>query len=308
MKFGFIANIFAWNGVKEIERVVDFAATAGYAALELGPTYPLTDQTINTIRDGGLEISNLIYCRNLLTPDSAEADRHAAAIAERIDFAADHAIPVVGLCGGYAFPHADFSAADSYGSVRALPLRNLEPFLAAYGPLVERAARAGVRIAFENCPLMGNWLIAPPLWQEAFDRLDNPYAGLAFDPSHLIWLFIDPYLAYAEFAERVFHIHAKDTEIIDDRLKRRGILTDFSWWENRLPGYGELNWLRFLELVRTSGFSGTVSVEHEDPDWSGSVDKVERSLTQALRFLRHAAESSRPQSGASGEERVVRSD
>ena len=84
------------------------------------------------IRDTGLQISNLIYCRNLLGRDESEAGHHRREVERRVRAAAD------------------------------------------------------LRIAFEHCPIMGNWLISPPRCELAFDRLDNEYAGPWFDPSHLV--------------------------------------------------------------------------------------------------------------------------
>jgi sugar phosphate isomerase/epimerase len=287
-KLGFIANIFAWNGVTDIERVVQFARTENFDTLELGPTYPLADPTVRAIRDTGLTISNLIYCRNALSPDQRERTTHIAEIKRRIDFASDVEIPLVVLCGGYGNLSADASAKDSYSTVRALPESNLEMFLSVYGPMADHAAKRGVKLAFEHCPIMGNWLISPRLWALAFDQLDAPHVGLAFDPSHLVWLFVDAYQVAAEWAPRIFHVHAKDTELYRGRLAREGILTDFDWWENRLPGFGELNWPRLLGTLIARGYDGAISIEHEDPDWNGTIELVEEGLCHARDFVSRA--------------------
>ncbi len=286
---GFLTNIYSWNGVSELAPIVDASARMGFESLELGPSIAATEANVRRIRDAGLAVSDLIYCRNLLSPDQAEAANHRSEVLTRIAAAADLEIPVVVLCAGYADPCADLSAKDSYATIRRPPVDNLEPFVATYGPLVERAAKAGVRIAFEHCPIMGNWLISPHLWRIAFDRLDNANAGLCFDPSHLVWQFIDAYAAVEEFADRIFHVHAKDTEIFRDRLARRGVLSDFAWWENRLPGFGELNWSRLIHLLRAGGYDGSLSIEHEDPTWNGSVELVEAGLEAARDHLRRCA-------------------
>jgi sugar phosphate isomerase/epimerase len=286
---GFLTNIYSWNGVSELDRIVDAAVRMGFDSLELGPAIEASEANVRRIRDAGLEVSDLIYCRNLLSPDAADAAHHRGEVERRIAAAADLGIPVVVLCAGYADPCADLTAKDSYATIRRPPLDNLEPFLATYGPLIENAAKRGVRIAFEHCPIMGNWLISPHLWRIAFDRLDNENAGLCFDPSHLVWQFIDSYAAVTDFADRIFHVHAKDTEIFRDRLARRGVLSDFAWWENRLPGFGELNWSRLFALLRSGGYEGPVSIEHEDPTWNGSVELVDAGLAAARDHLMRAA-------------------
>ncbi len=288
--FGVITNIYKWNGLDDFTEVVRRAKDLGYSALELGPAYTVTESTIDGVKEAGLEVSDLIYCRNLLSPDRSEAEEHRRAAIDRVRLAGATGIPVVVLCGGYADPCADLHAKDSYATVRRPPIENLEPFLREYGPVIEEAEKRDVRIAFEHCPLMGNWLIAPDLWNLAFDRLGSDRVGLCFDPSHLIWLFIDVPTAYEEFADRIFHIHAKDTEVYQSRLGRAGILADFSWWEGRLPGSGDLNWTRFFALVKQKAYGGYISVEHEDPTWTGSVERVDTGLSYALSHMKRAWE------------------
>ncbi|TVQ24613.1 MAG: sugar phosphate isomerase/epimerase [Spirochaetaceae bacterium] len=282
---GFVSNVYAWNGITQLDAVIERAVTLGFDAIEIGPTFAANEKTVRSVTDAGLAVSNFIYCRNLLSPDSGEADIHVRAVRERIHAACDLGIGLVVLCGGYANPCADLAAKDSYATIRTPPVDNLDPFLRVYGPLLNDSEKHGVRIAFEHCPLMGNWLISPPLWAAAFDAIGSDYVGLCFDPSHLVWQFIDAYDAFDQFAHRVFHIHAKDTEIYRDRLSQRGILTDFAWWENRLPGFGELNWTRMADAIIRSGYTGTISIEHEDPVWTGSPERVDSGLTAARDHL-----------------------
>ena len=142
-----------------------------------------------------------------------------------------------------------------------------------------------MKLCFENCPLMGNIAISPSLWQRIFERLPSDHLGLAYDPSHLVWEMIDPYAPIAEFASRIFHVHAKDTRIDRERLKRTGILTDFSWWQYVIPGRGELDWSRLLDVLKKIGYNGTVSLENEDAAYEGSVEKVQEGLLAGKRYL-----------------------
>src|SRR5580704_16387534 len=61
---------------------------------------------------------------------------------------------------------------------------------------------------------------------------DSPYVGIQMDPSHLAWQMIDPIKATREFAQYIFNVHLKDTEILWP-LVRRGA---FSRWT--MPGGG----------------------------------------------------------------------
>ena len=132
---------------------------------------------------------------------------------------------------------------------------------------------------------MGNIAISPVMWQRIFERLKSDRLGLAYDPSHLVWQMIDPYQPIEEFADRIFHVHAKDARIDRARLARTGILTDFSWWQYVIPGRGELDWKKLLTALKAVGFNGTISLEHEDAAYEGSIEKVQEGLLDGKEYL-----------------------
>jgi sugar phosphate isomerase/epimerase len=57
------------------------------------------------------------------------------------------------------------------------------------------------------------------------------------------------------------------------------------WWRYRIPGLGEVDWRRIVDALYEGGFDGVVSVEHEDPIWGGSPQKVRQGLEIAHRTL-----------------------
>ena len=143
-----------------------------------------------------------------------------------------------------------------------------------------------MRIAFENCPLMGNIAISPVMWRMIFDRLKTPAVGLAFDPSHLVWQFIDPYACIEEFIPHILHVHAKDMHVDRALLAQTGFLTDFRWWSARIPGHGDIDWARLIGELRRCGYDGTISIEHEDKQYEGSLDRVLDGLKKSQALLR----------------------
>jgi sugar phosphate isomerase/epimerase len=58
------------------------------------------------------------------------------------------------------------------------------------------------------------------------------------------------------------------------------------WWCYRIPGLGEVDWRSLVDVLCEAGYDGFVSVEHEDPVWSGSPEKVGTGLEIAGRTLR----------------------
>jgi sugar phosphate isomerase/epimerase len=133
-----------------------------------------------------------------------------------------------------------------------------------------------VRLAIENCPMVfdrtrwpggTNLAYCPAAWDAMFEAIPGPTLGLNLDPSHLVWLEVDYERAVRDYGERIFHVHAKDTEIRRDQLYRRSILSlGVGWQQGRLPGRGEIDWARFVGALGDAGYEGVVSIEHEDHD------------------------------------------
>lgn len=160
---------------------------------------------------------------------------------------------------------------------------------AAFEPVVREAENQGIRIGLENWPGMGGYPIkgtnladSPQHWAQLFEAIPNPALGLEFDPSHLVLQSIDYMQALKDFAPRIHHVHAKDTEILPEKLKVAGIYGT-GWWRYRLPGRGVVDWVKFIDGVREIGYDGAIAVEHEDPIYSGS--RMNEGLALAHRFL-----------------------
>jgi len=61
---------------------------------------------------------------------------------------------------------------------------------------------------------------------------------------------------------------------------------DVGWWRYRVPGLGQVDWVRLVDAMYEGGFDGVLSVEHEDPVWGGTEERVEAGLEVARRTLR----------------------
>ncbi|WP_405147801.1 hypothetical protein OG589_08945 [Sphaerisporangium sp. NBC_01403] len=53
-----------------------------------------------------------------------------------------------------------------------------------------------------------------------------------------------------------------------------------------LPGLGQVDWARLVDVLYEGGYDGVISVEHEDPVWSGDTARVRAGLGIAHRTLR----------------------
>lgn len=286
MKLGFMTNFLVNKGMHQLDEIAKFATENGFSDLEVGPTVPMERKVYEDVLSSGkIQISSLTYCRNYLSSDTDEAASHLEELKKRILFAGELGIEKIVTSTGInkTIEEGIYDKADS---IRRTPVRSLEQFVETFKPIVELAEKNNVKLAFENCPLMGNIAISPVMWRSIFERLDSSMVGLAYDPSHLVWQFIDPYAPILEFKNRIFHVHAKDTEIDEARLKESGILTDFDWWRYRIPGHGLLDWKKLIELLRVAGYDKTISIEHEDQDFEETLDLVKEGLVLGKDFLK----------------------
>jgi sugar phosphate isomerase/epimerase len=114
--------------------------------------------------------------------------------------------------------------------------------------------------------------------------------GANFDPSHLFWQGIDPSAAIKALKGAIYHFHAKDTLIDKRNTEVNGVLDTKTYdkideraWVFRTVGYGhdKLEWNKMISTLRTVGYDGVVSIEHED----GLMSQKE-GLEKAVAFLK----------------------
>lgn len=299
MKIGFLTNALVeqarrsgLNAFQTLDEVAAWAAAHGFTDLECGPMLPLDRAAYERVLgEGRIAITALIYCRNYLSTDPEEAATHLAELKKRIEFAGALGIDKVVTSTGIdkrieeGIYDRDPNVKDRGNMIRRIPVRSLDQVVDLYGPLLELAEKNNVRLCLENCPLMGNIAISPVMWRRIFQRLGSDKLGLAYDPSHLVWEMIDPYAPLDEFKDKIFHVHAKDAAIDRARLAETGILTDFSWWSYRIPGRGELDWKKLLSKLKANGYTGTISLEHEDAAYEGTLPAVQQGLLDGKAHL-----------------------
>ena len=265
-----ILTIFPGFQPWSLPKLARWAVENGFAGLEVGPAVPLNVADFAEARRLGATIFSLTYGRNVLAADPDERAVHQRNVVDRLRFAGDQGIPLVVLATGRM----------AGKSLRA----NLPDVLEWFAETVLPLARAGnITVAVENCPAVGNIATSPAMWHELFDKA-LPELTLGFDPSHLVWQFVDPYAAVREYAGKVRHVHVKDTAIDRARLAREGIDGD-GWWRYTLPGWGELNWATLLAELQRVDYAGCLSIEHEDAVWDRNEGQILQSLLLSKRYL-----------------------
>jgi len=134
-------------------------------------------------------------------------------------------------------------------------------FREIYSELADHAKDHGVKLAMENW--FATLLQGMDNLDLAFEMIPHDNFGLNFDPSHLVHQQIDYIEAVHHFADRIFHTHAKDTQINYRRMHYSGIY-EKGWWRYRIPGRGEINWNAFVSALKEVGYDSVLSIEHED--------------------------------------------
>ena len=117
-----------------------------------------------------------------------------------------------------------------------------------------------------------------------FEAIPSANFGLNLDPSHLVWLMIDPVPLIREFAARLHHVHAKDARIDRHKLQDVGTM-GLDWHTPKLPGMGDVNWSRFFGALTDAGYCGPVCVEVEDRSFEKTLEDRKRALAISHRYL-----------------------
>ncbi len=151
---------------------------------------------------------------------------------------------------------------------------NWPRFLKIWRPLIAYAEDHDIKIGIENCPMLftqdewpggKNLLTSPTIWRRAFSDIDSKHFGLNYDPSHFILQQMDPAAPLREFQDKLFHLHAKDVKMRRDHLQQVGIFAHpLEWHQPRIPGYGDIDWAKFMSALMETTYRGPVCIEVED--------------------------------------------
>ena len=245
-----------------------------------GMTAARGQEIIGGLAERGIMISGLGYYPN---PLHADADHRDAVIGHLKKVITAAGVMGVGVVNTFI------------GGDRTLTVdQNWTRAKGIFAPIVKHAQDAGVRLCFENCPMIfsydewpggHNIAYSPRIWRMIFEEWGDA-VGMNFDPSHLVLQFTDMPRFIKEFGPHMAHVHAKDLMIDRDGLYERGILSAGMGWQiPRLCGLGEVDWSDFFSGLYRAGYDGPVIIEHEDRLFEGTDEKVKRGFLLARDVL-----------------------
>jgi sugar phosphate isomerase/epimerase len=271
------------NGLTDPAQAIASLLPHGFESFQItfwktlgGTDLPRLAETVRQRLDGsGAVVSSLAVFGNPL--EDTDADRETLRSWEAaIDHAPDFGATIV----------AGFT-----GRLRGRPIPDSIPrFREVFGRLADRAAARGVRLAFENCAMGGDWQSGdwnlahgPDAWELLFQALPADHLGLCWEPCHQLVRLADPFAQLDDWHRRIVHLHGKDATIDRARIARWGIGASQPWCWHRHPGFGDSDWTAIISRLRLHGWTGSIDIE----GWHDPVYRDELELTGQVAALQH---------------------
>jgi sugar phosphate isomerase/epimerase len=194
--------------------------------------------------------------------------------------AADFGVNVVnGFTGSpiwhmiYSFPPNDFAQIEA----------GYREFADRWNPILDVFDEVGVKFGLEIHPTeIAYDFVTTEKTLAAVDR--RPAFGINFDPSHLVHQFLDCAAFIEEFADRIYHVHVKDSKVNVDNGRRSILGSHLNFgdvrrgWDFVSPGHGDVDFEEIFRALNRIGYDGPLSVEWEDSgmdrDW-GAPDALD---------------------------------
>jgi sugar phosphate isomerase/epimerase len=144
-----------------------------------------------------------------------------------------------------------------------------QEFVERWGKILDKFAEYGVKFAHEPHP---NQLVYDI--QTAVRSVElmggRKEWGFNMDPANLTYLGIDIENFVDTLKDRIYHVHAKDAEVVAHNVKRSGVIPQGDWqkldrgFRFRIPGYGQVPWKKVITELSMIGYNYVMSYEHED--------------------------------------------
>ncbi len=175
----------------------------------------------------------------------------------------------------YSFPPNDFEEIE----------KGYQEFAERWGPIIDVFEQEGVKFGLEVHPTEIAYDFVTT--RKALDAIGNREGfGINFDPSHFAHQFLNPVDFIEEFADRIYHVHIKDSKkFLDGRKSILGSHLNFGdrrrGWDFVSPGHGDVDFEAMIRALNRIGYNGPLSVEWED----SGMDR-EWGAQDALAFVR----------------------
>jgi len=267
-----------------LEGIIQWASENGLGSIDL----PEVDRNIRKLCDAAdLGIGTVDWGAGggVLSKDAATRRKAVTAFKRRIRDTGKYGSGVIFVC----------LAPDDRLQRRT---ETFEIFKRVYPGIVKEAEKHNVFLAIEPwpgpAPAYPNLGCTPETLRAVFDVVPSPHLGMCYDPSHFTRIGIDYKRVLREFGDRVRHVHAKDTELLEDGLYEFGCLGQTfgtryrygeGWWRYCIPGWGVVDWLWVIARLEEIGYDGPLAIELEDHRYSGGSEDNAEGILAAKNYL-----------------------
>lgn len=156
-----------------------------------------------------------------------------------------------------------------------------QQFAERFTPILDKFQEYGVRFAIEIHP---NSFVYDTLTAlRALELVDyHPALGYNLDPANVMYLGLSVELMIDRLGERIYHVHAKDAQMVKQNMPLGGALMQGDMkrldrsFRFRIPGWGQTHWKDVITELSMVGYQGVLSYEHEDVTMS-RMDGVEKT-------------------------------
>jgi sugar phosphate isomerase/epimerase len=252
-------------------------AKAGYAGIDESATFGASEDprsvtserrrlVRDTARQYGLTVEAVVTHAELT---ATIARRQPLDLPGTADLAADLGANLVTF-------HMGGAALCGHGRTRrrSTPDRPDEDVWRSAVEVIRAAVRADARrVSMAVDGIWPGWIVhSPETLQRLFDEVGEDGFGVNFDPCYLTLMGLDPAQFVRRFAARIRHAHLKDH------------VGRYPTWEHRIPGQGEMDYVRVFAALAEAGFTGSMAVEcFPDMPFAEACDRGYAAMSAALR-------------------------
>lgn len=303
MKLGFFTANFT---ERPLEEVAKLAAEYGYETLEI-PAYEGNGQleTADVIANGGAKAREIRKMTNGLGLDIAALSNHSDSFLimgptgkdtdfiykgtpeEKIAHGTESLIRTAQAANALEVPVVvGYPGVENWGRFFFFPYGQgwaeyEQQFADRFTPILDKFQEYGVKFAIEIHP---NSFVYDTLTAERALELVNyhPCLGYNLDPANVLYLSLSAELLVDRLKDRIFHVHAKDAELVEHNLPLGGSLMQGDMrrldrsFRFRIPGWGDVKWKKLITELSMVGYNGVLSYEHEDVTMS-RMDGVKKT-------------------------------
>jgi sugar phosphate isomerase/epimerase len=306
MKIGLFAATYL---DQKLEDVCKMAASLGYEAVELpafsaNPHLDVDDivkggnaaKLLKMVKDNGLIISalsNHTESQLVLGPYGKDTDAFCkGSKEEKIRFGSERMIKTAQAANALGVPVVcGFVGCENFGRFFPFPYSKgwadmEQEFVERWGKILDKFGEYGVKFAHEPYPNQLVYDIDTAL--RAVELMGGRKEfGFNFDPANLIYLGIDVENFIDTLRGKIFHVHAKDGELVSHNIKRSGMIPQGDWqkldrgFRFRIPGWGTVPWKKVITELSMIGYDYVMSYEHEDVTMSR-----QDGITKTIAYLK----------------------